>query len=85
MKYWARNGQWNWICNTEEYEDDGKARLFNPDNDDMQIITYTYRVTNFWNYYNGERDVYPNAPVYGNTDTDKMKKPIGWRGAWVKD
>lgn len=51
MKYWARNGGPDWICNTEEYA--GYTG-------DKVVVKNTYLVTNFWNYYDGTK-----SPVRG--------------------
>ncbi|MCM1320583.1 MAG: hypothetical protein NC041_03455 [Bacteroides sp.] len=46
MKYWAKNGNPDWICNTEEY-----AGGYS----DKTLVKYTYLVTNFWNNYDGTK------------------------------
>lgn len=51
MKYWAKNGDPDWICNTEEYAGPTRGKT---------TVNKTYLVTNFWNNYDGTR-----SPVDG--------------------
>ena len=46
MKYWARNGEWNWIANTEEYS-------YPTLTDGQKKVQYTYLETGFWDKFNG--------------------------------
>lgn len=81
MKYWAKNGAVNWICNTEEYagslegynfcvEDDSKDNHTDKESSEVFGVThkvnYTYLVTNFWNNYDGTK-----SPLDGNPCKDK--------------
>jgi len=45
MKFWARNGAYNWICDTSEYD--------GPMDDEFVKVQYTYRAHNFWTNYDG--------------------------------
>ncbi|MBR4418891.1 MAG: hypothetical protein IKT33_02695, partial [Clostridia bacterium] len=45
MKFWARNGAYNWICDTSEYD--------GPMGDEFVKVQYTYRAHNFWTHYDG--------------------------------
>lgn len=45
MKFWAKNGAYNWICDFSEY--DGKK-------DGVKEVRYTYLETAFWNEYDGK-------------------------------
>lgn len=51
MKYWARNGSYDWICDTSEYA--GYTG-------DVTLVNNTYLVTGFWNRFDGTR-----SPVNG--------------------
>lgn len=69
MKYWARNGQWNWICNTEEYS----GTIYNPDGmTAFRFVNNTYNVKTFWDNYKGTTHALPDChdPIYG------------WSGDW---
>lgn len=48
MKYWARNGAWNWICNQSEYSERLPNSIF-------VEVKKTYMVTSFWNNYDGNK------------------------------
>lgn len=45
MKFWAKNGAYDWICDFSEY--DGKK-------DDIKEVKYTYLETAFWNNNHGD-------------------------------
>lgn len=57
IKYWAKNGQYNWICNTSEYS----GSMYNLIGEDMELVQKTYLVKSFWNQYNGT-----TSPVDGS-------------------
>lgn len=66
MSYWARNGEYNWICDTSEYP--GTI----PENSDVKLVKNTYLVKTFWNNYKGETSplnggkiTYNNGKAYG--------------------
>ncbi|MBO4823665.1 MAG: hypothetical protein J5580_03830 [Clostridia bacterium] len=69
MKYWARNGNVNWICDQTAYV--GEL-------DDKLKVNYTYKQAGFWNNYKGTQ-----SPVDG-TDSNVSgyaagdKKAYGW-------
>ena len=64
MKFWAKNGEYNWICNTSEY-----AGL----SDDVETVKKTYLATDFWINYKGQ------SPVTGDfTMNGQDYKAIGW-------
>lgn len=44
MKYWAKNGEYNWICNTSEYTGPQTS---------VKIVEKTYMVKSFWTKYDG--------------------------------
>lgn len=44
MKFWAKNGAYDWICDFSEY--DGKRT-------GVKKVKYTYLETAFWNNYDG--------------------------------
>lgn len=47
MKFWAKNGAYNWICDFSEYD--------NPYDDyNIKPVKYTYLETAFWNNYDGK-------------------------------
>ncbi|MCQ2381902.1 MAG: hypothetical protein MJ054_01215, partial [Clostridia bacterium] len=64
MKYWARNGDYYWICDYSEYP--GKP-------DGTEQVKYTYLVTNFWNNYNGEK-----SPL-GTDNVNGIGNAYGWK------
>ena len=71
MKYWARNGQYNWICNTTEYS----GPLNNPNGDDMVLVKNTYLITSFWINFDGSRrptdgTINPSGYAYGWREID---------------
>ena len=45
MKFWAKNGAYNWICDFSEY--DGVR-------EGVEEVKYTYLETAFWNNYDGK-------------------------------
>lgn len=45
MKFWAKNGAYDWICDFSEY---GGKR------DGIKEVKYTYLETAFWNNYHGD-------------------------------
>ena len=52
MKFWARNGEYNWICDFSEYQD--------TKNKDIVKVTKTYLSRSFWDAYDGK-----NLPTSG--------------------
>lgn len=63
MKYWARNGAWNWIANTEE----SNTPLYIDASDDSKSqkrVKYTYLETKFWDEFNGTQ-----SPLDGSAAT----------------
>ncbi len=64
MKYWAKNGQADWICNFQEFYDGEGER------DGVTEVKKTYLVTNFWNNYDGTKSPVDGASlgdgVYAN-------------------
>ena len=71
MKYWARNGNVNWICDQTAYagelDKDGKVK-----------VNYTYKQAGFWNNYKGTQSPVDgtDSNVSGYADGDK--KAYGW-------
>ena len=73
MKYWARNGEWNWICNREEYN----GGLQNSGYPDFVEITKTFDVTGYWDSYDGNVNGHVADGVTGNV--------YGWYGDWIDE
>ncbi|MBS7401144.1 MAG: hypothetical protein KIG16_01360 [Eubacteriales bacterium] len=48
MKYWARNGLVDWICNP-----DPSSAAYTGETTGMTVVNNTYLQSNFWNSYNG--------------------------------
>ena len=67
MKYWARNGEWNWIC----HYTDGQNEYDWVDDGQLTKVDKTYLINDFWNEYDGSK-----SPLDGKA-TDK--KAYGWR------
>jgi len=70
MKYWAKNGNYNWICNQSEYAGSTSG---------MVIVKNTYTVTNFWNNYDGTKSPVDNGTT--NVDGKSGTKAFGWKQA----
>ncbi|MBR1403324.1 MAG: hypothetical protein IJ558_04035 [Treponema sp.] len=71
MKYWARNGDYNWICDTSEW-----AGTYQ---DDIKVVAKTYKVKSFWDNFNGEQT--PLDIRYGTSDVDGRGGSVayGWK------
>lgn len=87
MKYWAKNGEYNWICNTQEYngstsgydysiDSQSENNVMTTDSESavgvMHKVEKTYMVTNFWNNYDGTQ-----SPLDGKA-VDKETYPSGY-------
>ena len=48
MKFWAKNGDYRWICDTTAYPYAPK--------EPWQVVNNTYLSTNFWNHYDGTKN-----------------------------
>ena len=52
MKFWAKNGAYDWICDFSEYGGDRTG---------VKEVKYTYLETAFWNNYHGDSPLkYPS-------------------------
>ena len=49
MKFWAKNGDYRWICDTTAYP-------YAPTGEGWQVVNNTYLSTNFWNHYDGTKN-----------------------------
>lgn len=63
MKFWAKNGQYNWIANTQE----SSFQL-----SDVKIVSKTYLDKTFWNEYDGTKN-----PLTGNP-YEAAIRAVGW-------
>ncbi len=62
MKYWAKNGNPDWICNTEEYAGPTSGK---------SIVKNTYLVTNYWNYYDGKKSPLDGSPITNSKNNNR--------------
>lgn len=63
MKFWAKNGEWDWIANTQE----SSFQL-----NDVKIVSKTYLDKTFWNEYDGTKNPLTGNPYEGAT------RAVGW-------
>lgn len=63
MKFWAKNGEYNWIANTQE----SSFQL-----SDVKIVSKTYLDKTFWNEYDGTKN-----PLTGNP-YEAAIRAVGW-------
>ena len=66
MKYWAKNGNYTWICDRSEYAGPTTG---------VSIVKNTYTVTNFWNNYDGTK-----SPVTGLASTSTVPQNVDGKG-----
>ena len=66
MKYWARNGEYYWICDFSEY----KGTLNDEVMKDIVKVNKTYLVKSFWDNYNGTL-----SPINGLSYQSKHGRP----------
>lgn len=63
MKFWAKNGAYDWICDFSEYDGNKQG---------IKKVKYTYLETAFWNNYKGT-----TSPLEEPTEEDT--KSIIWK------
>ena len=62
MKFWAKNGAYNWICDTSEYD--------GPMTDEFEKVQFNFWARDFWTKYDGTLSPLDGSPL--------SNKAIGW-------
>ena len=73
MKFWARNGEYYWICNKDAHDEGSVAALKTQDGKSYVEIKKTYEATDFWCNYGSTHNL---SPVDGKAWPDG--KPLYW-------